>query len=135
LGDSADIVGQPGTKKIVTDWLTETGRDLVVHPSDDISIRSVVVEAGVVDWDVIDRVETTLTYNDPGNSFTTARTYIVGPASAREEWRVRLTNPSITGYTVQHRWHLKDGQRVIEGKPTPTDMDHLYVPDPFVERL
>jgi hypothetical protein len=135
LGDSPDIAGQPGTKKIITDWAAEVDRALVVHPSDDISIRGVFVEPGVVDWDVIDRIETTLTYADPGNSFTTARTYIIGPTSTREEWRVRLTNPAITGYTVQHRWHLKDGQRVIDGKPTPTDIDHLYVPDPFVERL
>ncbi len=135
LGDSPDIAGQPGTKKIITDWAAEVDRALVVHPSDDISIRGVFVEPGVVDWDVIDRIETTLTYADPGNSFTTARTYIIGPASTREEWRVRLTNPAITGYTVQHRWHLKDGQRVIEDKPTPTDADHYYVPDPFMERL
>jgi hypothetical protein len=135
LGDSPDIAGQPGTKEIVTDWTVEATRNLVVHPSDDISVRSVFIQPGVIAWDVIDRVETTLTYNDPRHSFTTARTYIVGPDSAREEWRVRLTDPSVTGYTVQHRWHLKDGQRVIEDKPTPADADHYYVPDPFMERL
>lgn len=134
LGDSPDIAGQPGTQKIVTGWTADISRELVVHPADDIGIRNVFVEPGVVDWDVIDHIETTLTYADPANSFTTSRTYIASPASARVEWRVRLTDRSITGYTVQYRWHLKNG-RIIDGKPTPTDIDQLYVPDPFVERL
>ena len=135
FGDSPDIAGQPDTKHLETEWTSDPDRTLVVHPSDDVSVHSVFVEPGVIDWDVVDRVETTLTYNDPANSFTTARTYIVAATSTREEWKVRLTDPTLTGYTVQHRWHLKDGKHVIDGKPTPCDLDHLYVPDPFVDRL
>jgi hypothetical protein len=41
FGDSPDIAGQDVTKKIVTDWVTDTARELVVHPSDDVRIRSV----------------------------------------------------------------------------------------------
>jgi hypothetical protein len=36
---------------------------------------------------------------------------------------------------VQHRWHLKDGARVIEGPAVDSDANEIYVPDPFVERL
>jgi hypothetical protein len=89
----------------------------------------------VVDWDVIQTIETTLTYSDPANDFTTSKTYIVNATTPRTEWRVRLTDRTLTSYTVQHRWHLKDGARVIEGKPVQCDDDEMYVPDPFSEHL
>jgi hypothetical protein len=135
FGDSPDIAGQDVTKKIATDWVTDTGRQLIVHPSDDVSIRSVFVSPGVIDWDVIDKVETTLTYTDQTNAFTAAKTYLINSTSPRMEWRVRLTDRTLTSYSVQHRWHLKDGARVIDGTAATSDADEIYVPDPFVERL
>ena len=135
FGDSPDIAGQDSTKQVVTAWLTSTERALVVHPSDDSTVRTVYVSPGVVDWDVIDKIEAILTYSDPANSFTTSKTFLVSSFSPRLPWRIRLTDRTLTSYTVQYRWHLKDGQKVIDSTPAPSDADEIYVPDAFAERM
>jgi hypothetical protein len=117
-----------------TPWKTEISRALVIHPPEDVAMLRVFVEPGVVDWEVVDTIETQLDYDDPDNDFHAQRTFLVEQASQRQDWLVRLTDPTRTGYTVRHRWHLKD-QSTIEGEPEATDVAHLFVADPFVDRL
>ncbi len=117
-----------------TPWRTTTSRALVVHPPDDVAMLRVFVEPGIVDWDVVDRVETQLVYDDPGNRFRAERTYLLNASSPRQEWLVRLTDPARTAYDVRHVWHLKDQSEV----PAPSESRRgaqLFVGDPFVERL
>ena len=135
FGNSPDIAAQPNTARRSTGWITSPDRALLVHPGDDVAVRTVVVEPGSVDWDVVEQVETTLTYTDPAHSFTTSRTYLVNATTPRQEWRVRLTDAQLTGYQIGHTWHLKEGNKVITGPTLPSDLDHVFVPDPFVDRL
>lgn len=135
FGDSPDIATLPNNSHRVTDWIVSPDRALVVHPADDASMRSVYVEPGVIDWDVIEQVEATLSYNDPANNFTTSRTYLIAQGSPRQEWRVRLADPTVTDYTVQYRWHMRVTKKVIESPVQNSNLDHLYVPDPFVDRI
>jgi hypothetical protein len=113
---------------------TEITRALVVNPPDDVSILRVFVEPGVVDWDLIDTIETRLVYDDPGNHFHAEQTFLLKSGSPRQDWLVRLTDPRIATYTVQHRWHLKDHSS-IGGDPYVSDVAHLFVPDPYADRL
>lgn|GEM_PF-6117599 len=135
FGNSPDIAAQTNTTRRSTPWISSPDRALLVHPGDDVAIRSVYVEPGAVDWDVVGQVETTLTYADPANSFTTSRTYLVNATTPRQEWRVRLTDPDLTSYQIGHTWHLKEGHKVVPGPTVDSNLDHVYVPDPFVDRL
>jgi hypothetical protein len=117
-----------------TPWKTEISRALVIHPPEDVAMLRVFVEPGVVDWEVVETIETQLDYDDPDNDFHAQRTFLVEQDSPRRDWLVRLTDPARTGYTMRHRWHLKD-QSTIEGEPQATDVAHLFVADPFVDRL
>jgi hypothetical protein len=117
-----------------TPWRTTTSRALVVHPPDDVAMLRVFLEPGIVDWDVVDRVETHLAYADPGNRFRAERTYLLDASSTRQEWLVRLSNPAHHAYDVRHVWHLKDHSEV----PGPVETRRgapLFVGDPFVDRL
>ena len=120
--------------KTQTPWRTTTARALVVHPPEDVAMLRVYIEPGVVDWDVIRQIESRLIYDDPGNQFRTERTFLIASDSKRQEWIVRLTNPQLTSYMVQQRWHLKDLSE-IEGKIQQQTDTHLFVADPFVDRL
>jgi hypothetical protein len=132
FGQSERIAAQKQAYE--TPWRTSMKRTLVVHPPSDVSMLRVFVEPGVVDWELIEQIETRLTYHDEANAFHTERTFIVKQASTVQEWIVRLTNPELNTYTVQHTWHLKDRSE-LAGKPTTTDVAHLFVGDPFVDRL
>jgi hypothetical protein len=105
-----------------------------VHPPEDIAILHLYIEPGVVDWDVVSLVETRLIYDDPANNFHAERTFLIKSDSTRQEWIVRLTNPQANSYQVQYRWHLKDLSK-IDGKPMTRTDAHLFVADPFVDRL
>lgn len=120
--------------KTQTPWRTTTARALVVHPPEDVAMLRVYIEPGVVDWDVIRQIESRLIYEDSANNFRTERTFLISSDSKRQEWIVRLTNPKLTSYKVQNRWHLKDLSE-IEGKILPQSDTHLFVADPFVDRL
>lgn len=117
-----------------TPWKTEMSRALVIHPPEDVAMLRVFVEPGVVDWEVVDTIETQLDYDDPANDFHAQRTFLVEASSPRQDWLIRLTDPTRTAYTVRHHWHLKD-QSTIEGEEETTDVAHLFVADPFVDRL
>ena len=132
FGQSERIAAQ--RQSYETPWRSVMSRTLVVHPPSDVSMLRVFVEPGVVDWDIVEQIETRLTYTDEANAFRTERTFLVKPASTVQEWIVRLTNPALTTYTMQNTWHLKDRSE-LTGRPTPTDVAHLYVGDPFVDRL
>jgi hypothetical protein len=132
FGQSEAIAAQ--TSSYETPWRSEVTRALVVHPADDVSMLRVYLEPGVVDWEVVERIQTTLTYEDAANGFRAERTYLVSQGSERQHWTVRLTNPGLRTYQVQNTWHLKD-HSTITGAPEPHDEAHLFVPDPFVDRL
>ena len=94
----------------------------------------VFVEPGVVDWDVVAQIETRLIYDDPANHFHAERTFMVKSDSPRQEWIVRLTDPALTRYQVQHTWHLKDLSE-ITGPAENSGLAQLFVGDSFVDRL
>src|SRR5581483_6302757 len=71
-------------------WQTSLSRSLVVHPPDDVAMVRVFVEPGVVDWDVVDTIETRLAYDDPASDFHAERTFLVRTGSQRQDWLVRL---------------------------------------------
>ena len=115
FGQSENIAAQHHDYE--TPWQTTTSRALVAHPPDDIAMLHVFLDPGVVDWDVVSRIETRLIYEDPANQFNVERTFLVAQDSKRQEWIVRLTDPALRTYKVQNRWHLKDLSE-IQGKVT-----------------
>lgn len=117
-----------------TPWRKATGRALVVHPPNDVAMLRVFVEPGVIDWDIVDQIQTRLIYEDPGNTFRAERTLQVKQTSTRQEWIVRLSNPAIRTYQVQNVWHLKDRSE-ITGPLETLDAAQLVVNDSFVDRL
>jgi hypothetical protein len=132
FGQAESVAAQ--TSKIESPWRSTTTRALVVHPPEDIAILHLYIEPGVVDWDVVSLVETRLIYDDPANNFHAERTFLIKSDSTRQEWIVRLTNPQANSYQVQYRWHLKDLSK-IDGRPMTRTDAHLFVEDPFVDRL
>jgi hypothetical protein len=94
----------------------------------------IYLEQGVVDWDVVAQIEAHLTYDDPDSSFHTERTFMINKDSKRQEWIVRLSNPALNSYQVQYRWFLKDLSQ-IKGKVETHTESHLFVADPFLDRL
>jgi hypothetical protein len=120
--------------KIQTPWKTTTSRALIVHPPDDVPVVHVYLEPGVVDWDVVQSIQTKLIYDDPANGFHNERVFMVTKDSKRQEWVVRLTNPRINTYQVQNKWFLADKSN-IQGKVEDHQESHLFVADPFVDRL
>lgn len=117
-----------------TGWNTTTSRALVVHPPEHIAMLRVYLEQGVVDWELVKRIETRLRYEDAANNFRTERTFFIAPESQRQEWSIRLTDPAVRSYFVQHTWHLKDGSS-ITGPEEREATSQLFVGDPFVDRL
>ncbi len=51
----------------------------------------VFLDPGVVDWDVVSKIETRLIYEDLAHQFNVERTFLVAQDSKRQEWIVRLT--------------------------------------------
>lgn len=60
--------------------------------------------------------------------------HTINKDSKRQEWIVRLTNPELNSYQVQYRWFLKDLSQ-IKGKAETHIESHLFVGDPFLDRL
>lgn len=120
--------------KIQAPWTTTTSRALVVHPPDDVPVVHVYLEPGVVDWDVVQTIQTRLIYDDPGGSFHAERVFMVSKDSKRQEWVVRLSNRRINTYRVQNRWFLADKSDIV-GPVEVHQESHLFVGDPFVDRL
>ena len=118
-----------------TPWRPSVSRALIINPPDDIPMLHVYVEQGVIDWDLVAKVETQVTYDDPPNNFTAQRTFLIGSDFKRQEWIVRLTNPAADTYKVRHVWYLKDDNRMIQGDEQVMRVSQLFVPDPFVQRL
>jgi len=117
-----------------TPWRASTSRALVVHPPDDVEMLHVFLEPRVVDWDIVDKIETHLVYDDKPDNFHDEHRYLVSSASPRQEWIVRLTDPARDGYQVQHLWHLKDSSE-IQGALEPASGAQLFIGDPFADRL
>jgi len=132
FGQSDEIASQ--TFKLQTPWQTTTSRALIVHPPEDVPMIHVYLEQGVVDWDVVAQIETHLMYEDTDNDFRAERIFMINKDSKRQEWIVRLTNPQANSYKVQHRWFLKDLSQ-IRGKVETHTEAHLFVADPFLDRL
>jgi hypothetical protein len=117
-----------------TPWVRSGSRALVVAPQNDVPMLRIYVEPGVIDWDLVGHVETTLTYDDPGSAFHAERTFMISSDSHRQSWVVRLSNPALDTYMVRHTWFLKEG-RQITGTAAPSRAPQLFVPDPFVDRV
>jgi hypothetical protein len=132
FGQSDEIASQ--SLKLQTPWQTTTSRALIVHPPEDVPMIHVYLEQGVVDWDVVAQIETHLMYEDADNDFRAERIFMINKDSKRQEWIVRLTNPQANSYKVQHRWFLKDLSQ-IRGKVETHTEAHLFVADPFLDRL
>jgi hypothetical protein len=133
FGQDPLVAGQ--TTEYHTDWQTTLSRALVVNPAVDVPLLHVYVSQGLIDWDLIARIETTLTYDDPANRFHAEHTFMIDQSFQREDWIVRLTNPAINTYDVQNTWILKDNERRIQGTVEQKSAAQLFVSDPFVERL
>lgn len=132
FGGSADVAAP--TQHHVTPWRESTSRVQVVHPAADVDVLSVWVEPGVVDFSLVSRIETTLTYAHAPSGFRDVRTLVVREGSERQRWVVRLPHGAPRTYAVQHRWHMTNGSR-IDGQPYTSESRHLYVGDPFPHRI
>jgi hypothetical protein len=133
FGQNPMVGGQ--TSEYHTDWLTTLSRSLVVNPQIDVPMLHVYVAQGLIDWDLIAQIETTLSYDDPASQFHAERSFQINQSFQRDEWIVRLTNPALTTYNVQHTWILKDNLRRITGPVQQMSAAQLFVFDPFVDRL
>jgi hypothetical protein len=133
FGQNALVGAQ--TTEYHTGWRSTLSRALVVNPPVDVAMLHVYVAPGLIDWDLIAQIETTLSYDDPANNFHAERSFVIGPTFQKDDWVVRLTNPALTTYNVQHTWILKDNDRRIKGPVQPMSAAQLFVFDPFVDRL
>jgi len=133
FGESELVAAQ--TAEYQMPWRSSTSRAVVVVPEDDVPMLHLYVEQGVIDWDLVARIETTITYDDPANGFHAERTFLVGSDFKRQEWTIRLTDPNVRAYTVQHTWFLKDDGRRIQGAPYQATAAQVFVFDPFVDRI
>jgi hypothetical protein len=133
FGQNALVGAQ--TTEYHTDWRTTLSRALVVNPPIDVPMLHVYVGQGLIDWDLIAQIETTLSYDDPADNFHAERTFMIGPSFQRDDWIVRLTNPALATYNVQHTWIMKDNDRRIRGPLQQMAASQLFVFDPFVDRL
>lgn len=122
------------SNKHVTEWRESTSRVQVVHPASDVDMLSVWVEPGVVDWDLVEQIETTLTYEHEPADFRDVRTLVLRQDSERQRWLVRMPADGPRHYTVKNTWHLGSGN-TIEGEPEPHEDRHLHVGDPFPYRI
>ena len=132
FGNAESIAAQE--QSLTTPWRTSTGRALVVHPPEDVAMLQVRVEPGVVDWDVVRTIQTTLAYDDPDHDFHTERSFLLSATAQPQEWLVRLTDPGLRAYTARDVWHLVD-QHEIPGPTVTETRAQLPVADPFVDRL
>lgn len=132
FGQSDRIAAQRPSAE--TAWRRSTSRALVVHPPSDVAMLRVFVEPGVIDWDIVEQIQTRLLYEDPGAGFRAERTFQITQTSTRQEWLVRLTNPALVTYRAQHVWHLKDRSE-ITGPVETHSTAQLVVNDSFVDRL
>jgi hypothetical protein len=132
FGQSEQVAAQ--RQDYQSPWRDVTSRALVVHPSDDVAMLRVFLEPGVVDWDVVDSIESRLVYEDPGHGFRAERTFLLQAGAARQTWVVRLSDPAMRAYRIRHIWHLK-GNAQTEGEEHTSTVSHVFVGDPFVDRL
>ncbi|MDP2315709.1 MAG: hypothetical protein Q8P41_22620, partial [Pseudomonadota bacterium] len=116
------------------DWREGTGRILNIHPPDDLALYQVVLQSGRVDWDIVDRIETTLTYTDPASAFTADRTWLFDPSTPAQTWTVRREADGPRTAMVAHVWHLKGGARIV-GTPKVVGDGQIFVNDPFEDAL
>jgi hypothetical protein len=117
-----------------TPWQTTTSRVQVVHPVADVEMLTVWVEPGVVAWELVDQIETTLGYEHAESGFHDERTMVIRQDSQRQRWLVRLPPGAPRQYTIRNRWHLRNGN-TIQGEPQTSENRHLHVGDPFPHRL
>ena len=122
------------TNHVTTEWRGSTSRVQVVHPASDVEMLSVWVEPGVVDWELVEQIETTLSFEHEPADFKDVRTLVLRKDSERQRWLVRLPDGAPRVYTVQCRWHLGNGN-VVQGEPATHEDRHLYVGDPFPHRI
>jgi len=128
FGQSPDIGAQK--QSYVGEWQTTTDRAIVVHPPDDVSMLRVILEPGIVDWELVDKIEATFSYDDAPNQFHSERTYLIASDTVAQNWTVRLTDPTAATYTLQPTFHMKD-QREIEGAAVVERRPHVPIKDPF----
>jgi hypothetical protein len=132
FGQSEDVAAPASA--YATAWRTSTSRALTVLPLEDVRMVRVFLEPGVVDWDVVDQIVARLSYTHPESGFAAARDFIVRHESARQQWVVRVPDGGPLAYSLQPTWHLKDGSQIDGVAQTLTDR-HVYVPDPFADRM
>ena len=133
FGQNALVGAQ--TSEYHTPWRTTLSRALVVNPPIDVPMLHVYVAPGLIDWDLIAKIETTLSYDDPANRFHAEHTFMVDQSFLRDDWIVRLTDPSLGTYTVQNTWIMKDNERRITGPVQQMSAAQYFVFDPFVDRM
>jgi hypothetical protein len=133
FGQNALVGAQ--TTEYHTDWVTTLSRGLVVNPPIDVPMLHVYVAPGLIDWDLIARIETTLSYDDPDDNFHAERTFLIDSSFQRDDWIVRLTNPLLRAYSARNIWILKDNDRRINGAVQQMSAAQYFVFDPFVDRL
>ena len=129
---SAEVIGDAA--RLRTDWREETGRILYLNPLQDLRMLQVFIEAGRVDWDVIDQIETKVVYVDPARAFEAQRTWIFKPDTPAVTWAVRLTPTGTDRYTVLNTWYLKGGNRIVGDAVTMRE-PRVFVNDPFADTL
>ena len=117
-----------------TPWRTSTSRALVVHPPEDVAMLRVIVEPGVVAWDLVEEVEVHVSHVDEAHDFSAENVFSVKQDSERRTWIVRLADPTRRDYTVRYTWHLANGNE-IAGQAFVERAAQLFVPDPFQDRL
>lgn len=117
-----------------TEWKEATGRSLVVHPPEDLDLLRVFIETGRVDWEVIDRIESTLRYHDPGSDFSAETTFAFEAETQAQTWALRLPNGALRDWSVQHVWFLSDGNR-LESEVLPQKGSRLFLNEPFEQRM
>src|SRR5581483_11118734 len=133
FGQNALVGSQ--TTEYHTDWRSTLSRALVVNPPIDVPMLHVYIAPGLIDWDMVARVETVLFYDDPVHKFHAERAFMIDPTFQHDNWIVRLSDPTLTTYSYQNTFIMKDSNRRVQGAVTQRSAPQLFIFDPFVDRL
>ncbi len=112
-----------------------TDRDVVINPYEHLDLRTISVEPGDVDWEVVSSIDVQLTATGYGDR-PLRRLVTLRQDSAGQTWRLRgaLPAPADRGVSVVLVQTLTDGT-VERTDPAPVDLSLVRVDDLFTDAL
>jgi len=104
-------------------------RQLTLDPRDVLGFLNVSVACGLVDADLVDRIDVALHYRSK-SGWSNDAVVTLRPGGQPQSWKLRLSDKTDNTYTYTTRCTLKDG-RVFNAGPFTSNTSAIVVNDPF----